>query len=104
LAEVIAAYQKLVLKKTGKPFPQDALEQLAGARNAVFRSWFNDRAKHYRKMNQIPTTWARRSTCSHGVRQPGRNFGTGVGFTRNPATGEKCSTASSWRTRKAKTW
>jgi pyruvate,orthophosphate dikinase len=45
LQEVIEGYKKLVQKKTGKPFPQDALEQLAGARDAVFRSWFNERAK-----------------------------------------------------------
>ncbi|HTS32124.1 MAG TPA: PEP/pyruvate-binding domain-containing protein, partial [Bryobacteraceae bacterium] len=54
LQAVIAGYKKLVQKKTGEPFPQDALKQLEGARNAVFRSWFNPRANHYRKMNQIP--------------------------------------------------
>src|SRR5690348_4737087 len=54
LQEVIAGYKKLVQKKTGKPFPQDPMAQLAGARDAVFRSWFNDRAIHYRRMNQIP--------------------------------------------------
>src|SRR5580704_575714 len=54
LQEVIAGYKKLVQKKTGKPFPQEPLEQLSGARDAVFRSWFNDRAYHYRRMNQIP--------------------------------------------------
>src|SRR5262245_41910150 len=51
LKAVILDYKKLVQKKTGKPFPQDTMDQLAGARDAVFRSWFNDRAKHYRKMN-----------------------------------------------------
>src|SRR5271166_2335295 len=53
LQEVIVGYKKLVQKKTGKPFPQEAMEQLQGARDAVFRSWFNERANHYRKMNQI---------------------------------------------------
>jgi pyruvate,orthophosphate dikinase len=90
LAEVIAAYQKLVLKKTGKPFPQDALEQLAGARNAVFRSWFNDRAKHYRKMNQIPDDLGTAVNVQAMVfGNLGETSATGVGFTRNPATGEK---------------
>ncbi|HEY1497626.1 MAG TPA: PEP/pyruvate-binding domain-containing protein, partial [Candidatus Solibacter sp.] len=89
LQEVIEGYKKLVQKKTGKPFPQDALEQLAGARDAVFRSWFNDRAKYYRKMNQIP------DDLGTAVNVQGMVFGnlgetsaTGVGFTRNPATGE----------------
>uniref|UniRef100_Q01QF5 Pyruvate, phosphate dikinase n=1 Tax=Solibacter usitatus (strain Ellin6076) TaxID=234267 RepID=Q01QF5_SOLUE len=89
LQEVIEGYKKLVQKKTGKPFPQDPLEQLAGARDAVFRSWFNDRAKYYRKMNQIP------DDLGTAVNVQGMVFGnlgetsaTGVGFTRNPATGE----------------
>src|SRR5512141_1196779 len=54
LKQVIEGYKKLVQKATGKPFPQDAMLQLQGARDAVFRSWFNERANHYRKMNQIP--------------------------------------------------
>ncbi|HEY1219939.1 MAG TPA: pyruvate, phosphate dikinase [Bryobacteraceae bacterium] len=90
LAAVIEGYQKLVLKKTGKPFPQEALEQLAGARNAVFRSWFNDRAKHYRKMNQIPDDLGTAVNVQAMVfGNLGETSATGVGFTRNPATGEK---------------
>ncbi|MGA2154894.1 MAG: pyruvate, phosphate dikinase [Bryobacteraceae bacterium] len=90
LLQVIQGYQKLVLKKTGKPFPQDALEQLAGARNAVFRSWFNDRAKHYRKMNQIPDDLGTAVNVQAMVfGNLGETSATGVGFTRNPATGEK---------------
>jgi pyruvate,orthophosphate dikinase len=90
LAEVITGYQKLVLKKTGKPFPQDALEQLAGARNAVFRSWFNDRAKYYRQMNQIPDDLGTAVNVQAMVfGNLGETSATGVGFTRNPATGEK---------------
>src|SRR5262249_41240701 len=54
LHQVTAGYKALVQKKTGKPFPQDAMQQLEGARDAVFRSWNNARAIHYRKMNQIP--------------------------------------------------
>src|SRR5438093_2049506 len=54
LKAIIVDYKKLVRKQTGKDFPQDAMAQLAMARDAVFRSWFNDRANHYRKMNNIP--------------------------------------------------
>src|SRR5260370_37868978 len=54
LKTVIVDYKKLVQKKSGKPFPQDAREQLIMARDAVFRSWHNARAIHYRKMNGIP--------------------------------------------------
>ena len=53
LQEIIADYKKLVQKKTGKPFPQDARQQLVMARDAVFRSWHNPRAVHYRRMNSI---------------------------------------------------
>ncbi len=90
LQQVIVGYKKLVEKKTGKPFPQDAMEQLAGARDAVFRSWFNDRAKHYRKMNQIPDDLGTAVNVQAMVfGNMGETSATGVGFTRNPATGEK---------------
>jgi pyruvate,orthophosphate dikinase len=89
LQEVIEGYKKLVQKKTGKPFPQDALQQLAGARDAVFRSWFNDRAKYYRKMNQIPEDLGTAVNVQAMVfGNLGETSATGVGFTRNPATGE----------------
>jgi pyruvate,orthophosphate dikinase len=90
LQQVIAGYQKLVQKKTGKAFPQDAMEQLQGARDAVFRSWFNDRAKHYRKMNQISEDLGTAVNVQAMVfGNMGETSATGVGFTRNPATGEK---------------
>jgi pyruvate,orthophosphate dikinase len=90
LQEVIAGYKKLVQKKTGKPFPQDALVQLGGARDAVFRSWFNDRAYHYRRMNQIPDDLGTAVNVQAMVfGNLGETSATGVGFTRNPATGEK---------------
>ncbi len=90
LQEVIAGYKKLVQKKTGKPFPQDAMIQLQGARDAVFRSWFNDRAKYYRKMNQIPDDLGTAVNVQAMVfGNLGETSATGVGFTRNPATGEK---------------
>ncbi|HWC97537.1 MAG TPA: pyruvate, phosphate dikinase [Candidatus Sulfopaludibacter sp.] len=90
LQEVIVGYKKLVQKKTGKPFPQDALIQLAGARDAVFRSWFNDRAYTYRRMNQIPDDLGTAVNVQAMVfGNMGETSATGVGFTRNPATGEK---------------
>ena len=90
LAQVIAGYRKLVEKKTGKPFPQDALEQLAGARDAVFRSWNNSRAIYYRRMNQIPDDIGTAVNVQAMVfGNLGQTSATGVGFTRNPATGEK---------------
>ena len=90
LQEIIVGYKKLVEKKTGKPFPQDALVQLTGARDAVFKSWFNERAKYYRKMNQIPDDLGTAVTIQAMVfGNLGETSATGVGFTRNPATGEK---------------
>jgi pyruvate,orthophosphate dikinase len=90
LQQVIEGYKKLVQKKTGKPFPQEAMEQLQGARDAVFRSWFNERAKYYRKMNQIPDDLGTAVNVQAMVfGNMGETSATGVGFTRNPATGEK---------------
>jgi pyruvate,orthophosphate dikinase len=89
LQQVIEGYKALVQKKTGKPFPQDALIQLQGARDAVFRSWFNDRAKYYRKMNAIPDDLGTAVNVQAMVfGNLGVTSATGVGFTRNPATGE----------------
>ena len=90
LKAVIVDYKKLVQKKTGKPFPQDAREQLAMARDAVFRSWNGKRAITYRRMNQIPDslgTAVNVQTMVFG--NLGETSATGVGFTRNPSTGEK---------------
>ncbi|HWQ55690.1 MAG TPA: pyruvate, phosphate dikinase [Bryobacteraceae bacterium] len=87
---VIAGYKKLVEKKSGKPFPQDPMKQLIGARDAVFQSWFNDRAKHYRKMNSIPDDLGTAVNVQAMVfGNLGETSATGVGFTRNPSTGEK---------------
>jgi pyruvate, orthophosphate dikinase len=90
LQQVITAYKQLVQKKTGTPFPQDAMQQLEGARDAVFRSWNNARAIHYRKMNQIPDDIGTAVNVQAMVfGNLGETSATGVGFTRNPATGEK---------------
>src|SRR5215813_3263720 len=89
LKAVIVDYKKLVQKKTGKAFPQDAREQLVMARDAVFRSWNNDRAIYYRKMNGIPDSLGTAVNVQAMVfGNLGETSATGVGFTRNPSTGE----------------
>ncbi len=76
-------------KETGKDFPQDPLDQLVQARDAVFRSWQNERAKTYRRINHIDD-WLGTAVNVQAMvfGNLGENSGTGVGFTRNPATGE----------------
>ena len=90
LKKIIAEYKKLVRKETGKDFPQGPLDQLVQARDAVFRSWNNDRAKTYRRINHIDD-WLGTAVNVQAMvfGNLGENSGTGVGFTRNPATGEK---------------
>jgi pyruvate,orthophosphate dikinase len=90
LKEVIEEYKKVVKKHTKRDFPQDPHEQLVMARDAVFRSWQNDRAKHYRRINNIDDmlgTAVNVQAMVYG--NLGDTSGTGVGFTRNPATGAK---------------
>jgi pyruvate, orthophosphate dikinase len=90
LKEVIEEYKKVVKKHTKRDFPQDAHEQLVMARDAVFRSWQNDRAKHYRRINNIDDmlgTAVNVQAMVYG--NLGDTSGTGVGFTRNPAIGNK---------------
>ncbi len=90
LKEVIAEYKKVVKKYTKRDFPQDAHEQLVMARDAVFRSWQNDRAKHYRRINNIDDMLGTAVNVQAMVfGNLGDTSGTGVGFTRNPATGVK---------------
>ena len=90
LREVVAAYKKVVKDKTKKPFPQDPMDQLRGARNAVFRSWNNARAKEYRRIYDIPDSIGTAVNVQMMVfGNTGDRSGTGVGFTRNPATGAK---------------
>ena len=82
-------YKALIKEKTGKDFPSDPFEQLLGAIDAVFRSWNNNRAKFYRKMNQIPEEWGTAVNVQMMVfGNTGDTSGTGVCFTRNPSTGE----------------
>jgi pyruvate,orthophosphate dikinase len=90
LKEVIEEYKKVVKKHAKRDFPQDPREQLTMARDAVFRSWNNDRAKHYRRINNISDdlgTAVNVQAMVYG--NLGETSGTGVGFTRNPATGTK---------------
>jgi pyruvate,orthophosphate dikinase len=90
LKEVAVEYKKVVKKQTGREFPQDAHEQLIMARDAVFRSWNNDRAKHYRRINNISDDLGTAVNVQCMVfGNLGETSGTGVGFTRNPANGEK---------------
>src|SRR6516162_7915622 len=90
LQEVIADYKKVVQKHTGREFPQDPRVQLVMARDAVFRSWLNDRAKTYRRINNIDGMLGTAVNVQAMVfGNLGDTSGTGVGFTRNPATGAK---------------
>ena len=90
LKEVIAEYKKVVKKHTKHDFPQDSHDQLVMARDAVFRSWQNDRAKHYRRINAIDDMLGTAVNVQAMVfGNLGDTSGTGVGFTRNPATGAK---------------
>jgi pyruvate,orthophosphate dikinase len=90
LKEVIAEYKKVVKKHTKSDFPQDPHDQLVMARDAVFRSWQNDRAKHYRRINNISDDLGTAVNVQAMVfGNLGETSGTGVGFTRNPATGAK---------------
>ncbi|HTS75084.1 MAG TPA: pyruvate, phosphate dikinase [Bryobacteraceae bacterium] len=90
LEAIIDQYKKLVSKETKKEFPQDAREQLAMARDAVFRSWWNPKAAYYRKMEKIPDDIGTAASVQAMVfGNMGDTSATGVGFTRDPATGEK---------------
>jgi pyruvate, orthophosphate dikinase len=88
--DVIARYKQVVRKRTGKSFPQDPVEQLKGARNAVFRSWQNPRAIEYRRIYDIPDYIGTAVNVQMMVfGNMGDRSATGVGFTRSPATGAK---------------
>jgi pyruvate,orthophosphate dikinase len=90
LKAIIEDYKKLVQKETGKPFPQDAREQLSMSRDAVFRSWWTPKAAYYRKMEKIPDDIGTAANVQAMVfGNMGETSGTGVGFTRDPGSGEK---------------
>jgi pyruvate,orthophosphate dikinase len=90
LKEIIGEYKKIVKKHSKRDFPQDPHEQLIMARDAVFRSWQNERAKHYRRINNIDDMLGTAVNVQAMVfGNLGETSGTGVGFTRNPAIGTK---------------
>jgi pyruvate,orthophosphate dikinase len=88
--EVVARYKEAVAEALGEPFPQDTGRQLWGAIGAVFRSWNNQRAITYRRLNQIPDDWGTAVNVQAMVfGNRGPTSATGVAFTRNPSTGAK---------------
>ncbi len=90
LMEVVEIYKDEYKNHAGVEFPQDPKEQLMEAVKAVFRSWNNDRAITYRRLNDIPSSWGTAVNVQEMVYgNRGDDCGTGVAFTRNPATGEK---------------
>ena len=90
LKKLVGVFKKIYEDNEHKPFPQDPKEQLIEAVKAVFRSWDNPRANVYRKMNEIPYEWGTAVNVQQmAFGNSGDHSGTGVAFTRNPATGEK---------------
>jgi pyruvate, orthophosphate dikinase len=90
LRDVVERYKTVVRERTGKAFPQDPHDQLKMARNAVFRSWMNPRAQEYRRIYDIPDHIGTAVNVQMMVfGNTGDRSATGVGFTRNPATGAK---------------
>ena len=90
LQEVIVRFKAIYKDKMGEDFPQDPKVQLMEAVKAVFRSWDNERAIVYRRMNDIPGDWGTAVNVQAMVfGNMGETSGTGVAFTRNPSTGAK---------------
>ena len=86
---VVAEFKKLIKERSGQHFPTDPMKQLYGAMDAVFSSWENDRAKVYRQKYGIPADWGTAVNVQAMVfGNTGKTSGTGVAFTRDPATGE----------------
>jgi len=90
LQELVARFKALIKERTGGEFPQDPWKQLWGAVGAVFGSWMNDRAMVYRRKYNIPSEWGTAVNVQAMVYgNTGEKSGSGVAFTRDPATGEK---------------
>jgi len=90
LRKVVDQFHEVILGHTGEPFPEDPNVQLSKAILAVFRSWQNERAQYYRRLNQIPDSAGTAVTVqAMAFGNRGWDSGTGVGFTRNPSTGTK---------------
>lgn len=89
LQELVAEYKEIIKSSAGELFPSEPFEQLRGAIDAVFRSWNTPRAIRYRQINHIPHDWGTAVNVQTMVfGNMGGNSGTGVAFTRDPATGE----------------
>src|SRR5213079_2067556 len=90
LKELVQRFKALIDDRAGKSFPQDRWQQLWGAIGAVFGSWMNDRAIVYRRKYNIPSEWGTAVNVQAMVYgNTGEQSGSGVAFTRDPATGEK---------------
>jgi pyruvate,orthophosphate dikinase len=90
LRKLSQTFKDLVLERTGEPFPQDPRDQLGRAVNAVFNSWFAKKAVEYRRIHDIPADWGTAVTVMSMVfGNLGETSGTGVGFTRDPRTGDR---------------
>jgi pyruvate,orthophosphate dikinase len=90
MQELVGRFKSLVKKRTGKDFPTCPWEQLEGSVGAVFSSWMNDRATVYRRKYGIPAEWGTAVNVQAMVfGNTGKKSGSGVGFTRDPASGEK---------------
>jgi pyruvate,orthophosphate dikinase len=89
LKDLVTQFKGAIKEKLNVDFPEDPVEQLWGAIGAVFKSWMNDRAIAYRKLNNIPASWGTAVNVQSMVfGNIGQDSGTGVAFTRNPSTGE----------------
>ncbi len=87
---IVSEFKRAVERELGRPFPGDVHEQLWGAVGAVFTSWMNERAKVYRRLNDIPESWGTAVTVQAMVfGNMGETSATGVAFTRDPSTGRK---------------
>ena len=105
LKELAGQFKAEYKAKIGQDFPSDPKEQLLGAIKAVFRSWDNPRANVYRRDNDIPYSWGTAvNVQSMAFGNMGDDCGTGVAFTRNPATGEKKLMGEFLTTPRARTW
>ncbi|MHB0858465.1 MAG: pyruvate, phosphate dikinase [Anaerolineae bacterium] len=89
LKEIVAEFKRIYKEQLGTEFPDDVYEQLFQAIEAVFKSWFGEKAKTYRRLNKLPEDWGTAvNICTMVFGNMGDDSGTGVAFTRNPSTGE----------------
>ncbi len=105
LQGLVKTFKSVIKKETGVPFPQDPVEQLTEAVRAVFRSWNTDRARLYRRQEKISDDLGTAVNVMAMVfGNLGDNSGTGVAFTRDPATGMRGPTGTTCRRRRERTW